>query len=72
MTRKEQADVYKQAAIIVAAMDPRTQWRLPPGISCGNVGRSYSEKEAAMWDGFGAAARVLLTVASQFDVPEQS
>jgi hypothetical protein len=66
MTPKEEAKIYRRAAEIVAGMDPRRSWILPPGIS-GSVGRQYSQTEAAIWDGYAGAAAVLYRIADTLE-----
>jgi hypothetical protein len=72
MTPGAQAKIYRDAARIVGGMDTRTQWSLPPGITSGTVGRSYSQQESAIWDAFGSAARVLYTIAAELDKAQEA
>ena len=67
-----EAETYRRAARIVAAMDPRTQWRLPEGVSSGHVGRQYSSHEAAIWDAFGGAAIALRMIADEIERGQQA
>lgn len=70
MTASEHAAIFRLAAHIVGAMDVRSQWRLPEGVTSGFIGRSYSEKEAATWDAFCSAASVLNTLADAYQSQE--
>ena len=68
MTKEEHAAIWNQAADVVSAMDPRNGWlqQAAQHQQGGWVGRSYSEKEAAAWDGFSNAARVLRQIATGY------
>lgn len=61
MTSKEHAEVWRKAARVVAALDPRMA-PSPPGW-----GRSYSVEEAATWSSYSAAAVVLAVIATEYE-----
>lgn len=69
MTAKEHAEIWRQAARVVAGLDPRLQWHVDAAQAqhSGWIGRGYSETEAAAWDAYGSAAAVLTAIATQYE-----
>jgi len=67
MTAQEQAEIFRIAARVVGAMDPRTQWGSPPGTTSNWTSPSYSMEQGAIWSAFGSAARVLSMIAAEFE-----
>lgn len=64
-----EAKTYRRAADIVAGMDPRTRWSLPPGRQSGLFWQC-SQTELAIWDGYAGAAHVLRTIADSIEREE--
>lgn len=69
MTPKDHAKIWNQAADVVARMDPRLaqcQQAIQQQMQGQSVSFSYSDKQAAAWDGYASAARVLRQIAISY------
>lgn len=75
MTSEDHAKIWRQAARVVAGMDPRMaqmQQALAnmrdTGSQSGTLpGMSYSSTEGAAWDAYSAAANVLSQIAAEYE-----
>ena len=69
MNAKEHAEVWSRAAESVRAMDPRRQWFSQGQVSPSSsqiFGPTFTQQEAAIWDGYAVAAAALQAIANEY------